>query len=102
MRTALPVPPAPTTNTRMGRRPRKPGGSKCSMRISIPFFANELSERVGKDDEGLQGEQYPLACQAAPKDLESPLVPRKATNIRVGKGTLVETPLPVGDCRYRC
>src|SRR5258708_10863015 len=102
MRMALPVPPAPTTNTRMGRRPRKPGGSECSMRISIPFFADELRQGLGKEDQGLQREQTPLSCQFAPKPLEAALVPRKATNIGVGKGTLIESPLPVGDCCDGC
>src|ERR1700741_4176114 len=96
MRMALPVPPAPTTNTRMGRRPRKPGGSKCSMRISIPFFADELRQGLWKNEQGLQGEQSPISCQAAPKPLEATLVARKATNIGMGKGTLVESALPVG------
>ncbi|HTF67472.1 MAG TPA: hypothetical protein VK638_32810, partial [Edaphobacter sp.] len=62
------------------------------MRISIPFFTNELREGLGQDDEGLQREQSPLAYQAAPKTLESTLVARKPTDIGVGKGTLVEAP----------
>src|SRR5216683_881892 len=102
MRMALPVPPAPTTNTRMGRRPRKLGGSECSMRISIPLFADELRQGLGKENQGLQREQSPLACQAAPKPLEATLVARKAADIGMGKGTLVETPLPGGNGRHRC
>src|SRR5229473_4037503 len=102
MRMALPVPPAPTTNTRMGRRPRKPGGSECSMRISIPFFADELHQGLGKEDQGLQREQTPLACQAAPKTLESTFVARNATDVGKGKGTLVEAPFPGGNGRDGC
>src|SRR5437899_11621041 len=100
MRMALPVPPAPTTNTRIGRRPRKPGGSECSIRISIPFFANELRQGLGKQDQGLQREQSPLAGQAAPKPLEASFMSRKATNIGMGKSTLVEAPLPDGNGRH--
>src|ERR1700756_229346 len=102
MRMALPVPPAPTTNTRTGRRPKKPGGSECSMRISIPFVAHKLCERLGQDDQGLQREQSPLACQAAPKSLEAALVACKAANIGMGKGTLIEASLPVGYGRDGC
>src|ERR1700733_11334748 len=99
---ALPVPPAPTINTRTGRRPRKPGGSERSMRISIPFFAHELRECLGQDDQGVQREQRPPYSQAAPKPLEAALVARKPTNVRMGKGTLVESPFPVGDCCDGC
>jgi hypothetical protein len=72
------------------------------MRISIPFFADELRQGLGKEDQGLQREQSPLACQAAPKPLESAFVARKATDIGMGKGTLVETPLPSGNGRDGC
>src|ERR1700733_11606238 len=102
MRMALPVPPAPTTNTRMGRRPRKPGGSECSMRISTPFFADELRQGLGKENQALQREQSPFSRQAAPKPLEAILVARKATDIGMGKSALVEAPLPVGDNRGGC
>jgi hypothetical protein len=44
----------------------------------------------------------PLACQAAPKTLESAFVARKPTDIGMGKGTLVEAPLPRGNGRDRC
>src|ERR1700740_2628038 len=102
MRMALPVPPAPTTNTRMGRRLRKPGGSECSMRILISPFADELRQRLGKENQGLQREQCSLSSQAAPKPLEALLVARKTTDIGVGKGTLIEAPLPGGNGRDRC
>jgi hypothetical protein len=68
----------------------------------MPFFADELREGLGKDDQGLQGEQSPLSGQAAPKSLESTLVARKATDIGMGKGTLVEAPLPSGNGRDGC
>jgi len=72
------------------------------MRISIPFFADELREGLGQDDQRVQGKQSPLSCQAAPKPLEAALVAREATNIGVGKGTLVEAPLPAGYGRDGC
>src|SRR5258708_32677118 len=72
------------------------------MRISIPFFAHELRERLGKDDQGLQREKSPPSCQFAPKPLQAAPVPRKATNIGMGTGALIEAPLPVGYCRDRC
>jgi hypothetical protein len=56
-----------------------------------PFFAHELRERLGKDDQGVQREQRPLSCQSIPKPIEATLVAGKATNIGVGKGALIET-----------
>src|SRR3979490_2485075 len=102
MRMALPVSPAPPTNKPVGRRPRKPGGSESSMRISIPFFADELRQGLGKEDQGFQREQSPPASQAAPKPVESAFVARQATDIGTGKGTLIEAPLPAGNGRDGC
>jgi hypothetical protein len=65
------------------------------MRISIPFFADELREGLGQGDQGLQRKQLSLFCQAASKPLEAAFVARKSTNIGVGKGALVEAPLPL-------
>ena len=66
------------------------------MRISVPFFANELREGLGQDDQGLRRKQFSLLCQAAPKPLEAAFVPHKAANIGMSKGSFVEAPLPVG------
>jgi hypothetical protein len=54
------------------------------MRISIPFFADELCQGLRKEDQGLQREQSPLAFQAAPKAIEATFVARKTTDIGMG------------------
>src|SRR5580698_10246870 len=99
MTIALPVPPAPITRMRTARWLIRPGGSVCSTRILPPLTANELRQRLGQLDQGLNRKQFAF-IEAHPKPLKSSCMASQAANIGMSESALIESALPFGDALH--